>query len=247
MKTSWEKVTVDGSPMGMYLAQPEGTGPFPAILVIQNQDGVKEFTQEMTRRVAAAGYVGIAPQIYHREGEPTTPEQTANIKNSRNDTNVINDLTATINFLRGCASADTSKLGIVGFCMGGRIAFLAAAATTSFKAAVDFYGGGVYSKWGKDRPAPAEFAVKLSCPIQGHFGELDKNPRPDEMRKLDAELTRLDKAHEFFFYPDTPHGFNRSGWQGYKPDHDATSWARSLEFFQKYLGATAPQKVAAAG
>jgi glucosamine-6-phosphate deaminase len=62
MKTSWEKVTVDGSPMGMYLAQPEGTGPFPAIVVIQNQDGVKEFTQEMTRRVAAAGYVGIAPQ-----------------------------------------------------------------------------------------------------------------------------------------------------------------------------------------
>ena len=89
MKTSWEKVTVDNSPMGMYLAQPEGPGPFPAILVIQNQDGVKEFTQEMARRVAEAGYVGIAPQLYHREGEPTTPEQTANIKHSRRDVNVI--------------------------------------------------------------------------------------------------------------------------------------------------------------
>ena len=184
-----------------------------------------------------AGYVGIAPQIYHREGEPTTPEQTASIKDTRNDTNVLNDLNATINFLRGCATADTSKLGIVGFCMGGRIAFLAAAATTSFKAAVDFYGGGVYSKWGKDRPAPSELAANLSCPIQGHFGELDKNPPPDQMRKLDAELKRLGKPHEFFFYPDTPHGFNRSGWNGYKPDHDATSWARSLEFFQKHLGA----------
>jgi carboxymethylenebutenolidase len=246
MKTSWERVAVDGSAMGMYLAQPESSGPVPAILVIQNQDGVKEFTQEMTRRVAEAGYVGIAPQIYHREGEPTTQEQTASIKNTRRDVNVLNDLNATIDFLKGCANADSSRLGIVGFCMGGRIAFLAAAATTSFKAAVDFYGGGCYQKWG-DRPAPATLAANLSCPVQGHFGELDKNPPPDEMRKLDAELTRLGKTHEFFFYPDTPHGFNRSGWKGYKPDHDATSWARTLEFFAKHLGTAAPKKMAAAG
>jgi carboxymethylenebutenolidase len=130
--------------------------------------------------------------------------------------------------------------------MGGRIAFFAAAATTSFKAAVDFYGGGCYQQWG-DRPAPATLAANVSCPIQGHFGELDKNPPPDEMRKLNAELTRLGKDHEFFYYPDTPHGFNRSGWNGYKPDHDATSWARSLEFFQKHLAAGGAKKVAAAG
>ena len=102
----------------------------------------------MTRRVAAAGYVGIAPQFYHREGEPKTPEETANFKNTRRDINVLNDINATINFLKGCANADTSRLGIVGFCMGGRIAFLAAAATSSFKAAVDFYGGGTYRQWG---------------------------------------------------------------------------------------------------
>ena len=112
-----------------------------------------------------------------------------------------------------------------------------AAATKSFKAAVDFYGGGSYSKWG-DRPAPAELAANISCPIQGHFGELDKNPPPDEMRRLDAELTRLGKPHEFFFYADSPHGFNRSGWKGYRPEADATSWARTLEFFQQHLGET---------
>jgi carboxymethylenebutenolidase len=245
MKTSWEKVTVDNSPMGMYLAQPENTGPVPAIIVVQNQDGVAEFTQEMTRRVAAAGYVGIAPQFYHREGEPRTPEATASIKSCRSDANVMGDIGATVNFLKGCATADTSRLGIVGFCMGGRIAFLGAAATTLFKAAVDFYGGGCYAQWG-DRPTPASLAANVSCPIQGHFGELDKNPPPDEMRRLDAELTRLGKAHEFFFYPDTHHGFNRSDGKTYKADLDATSWARSLEFFQKHLAA-APKKVAAAG
>ena len=246
MKTSWQKITVDNSSMGLYQAEPEGPGPFPAIVVIQNQDGVREFTQEMTRRVAEAGYIGIAPQLYHREGEPNTPEDTANLKNVRRDTNVIRDIQATVGFLRGRGNVDASRLGIVGFCMGGRVAFLIAAASTSFKAAVDFYGGGVYSKWGSDRPAPFELAAQVSCPVQGHFGELDKNPSPEEMRRLEAELTRLGKEHEFFFYPDAPHGFNRSGWKGYRPEHDATSWTRTLEFFAAQLGG-ASRKQAAAG
>jgi dienelactone hydrolase len=246
MKTCWEKVTVDNSPMGLFVAQPDGSGPFPAIVVIQNQDGVRQFTQEMTQRFAEAGYVGIAPQLYHREGEPNTPEETANFKNYRRDNNVINDINATIDFLRGCSNVDASRLGIVGFCMGGRVAFLMAAASKSFKAAVDFYGGGVYSKWG-DRPAPAELAADISCPIQGHFGELDKNPPPDEMRTLDAELRRLGKEHEFFFYSDAPHGFNRSGWKGYKPVHDKTSWARTLGFFGKHVGGADAKKTAAVG
>ncbi|HEY7219365.1 MAG TPA: dienelactone hydrolase family protein, partial [Candidatus Binatia bacterium] len=66
-------------------------------------------------------------------------------------------------------------------------------------------------------------------------------------RRLGAELTKLGKPHEFFFYADAPHGFNRSGWKGYRPEADATSWARTLEFFAKHLGSTATTKVAAAG
>jgi carboxymethylenebutenolidase len=246
MKTSWENVTVDGSPMGLYVCQPDGTGPFPAIIVGQNQDGVAAFTQEMTRRVAEAGYMGVAPRFYHREGEPKTPEATANIKNTRNDAKVLSDIHAAIRFLNGCAAADTARLGIVGFCMGGRIAFLAAAATNAFKAAVDFYGGGTYQQWG-DRPAPATLAAQVSCPVQGHFGELDKNPPPDEMCRLGAELTKLGKLHEFFFYADAPHGFNRTGWKGYRPEADADSWARTVEFFAEHLGRGASAQVAAAG
>lgn len=245
MKNSWETVTVDNSPMRLYLSQPDGTGPFPAIVVIQNQDGVGDFTQAMTRRVAEAGYFGIAPELYHREGEPKTPEQVANIKSTRNDTHVIHDVDAAIHFLRGCAAADTSRLGIVGFCMGGRVAFLAAAASKLFKVAVDFYGGGCYQRWG-DRPAPATLAADVSCPVQGHFGELDKNPSPEEMRKLGAELTKLGKAHEFFFYDNAPHGFNRQGWNGYRPEADAASWARTLDFFARHLAQT-EQKRAAGG
>ncbi|MGH7886646.1 MAG: dienelactone hydrolase family protein [Candidatus Binatia bacterium] len=246
MKNSWENVAVDNSSMGLYLSQPDSPSPVPAIIVIQNKYGVKEFTQEMTRRVAEAGYVGIAPLLYHRTGEPKGEDEIEKLRPLRSDTNIITDLNATIGYLKGCAKADTSRLGIVGFCMGGRVAFLAAAATTSFSAVVDYYGGGVYSKWGKDRPAPSELAANISCPIQGHFGDLDTSPSPEEMRKLDAELDRIGKQHEFFFYDNAPHSFNNSGMKKYCPDADKTSWQRTLEFFAKHL-APAERKKTAAG
>jgi carboxymethylenebutenolidase len=244
MKTSWETVTVDNSPMRLYLCQPENTGPVPAIVVIQNQDGVAEFTQEMTRRVAEAGYVGIAPDLYHRN----TPEISANREKrtaNRRDDCVIRDVNAAINFLGSCATADVARLGIVGFCMGGRVAFLMAAANPKFRAAVDYYGGGVYKAWG-DGPAPSDRSAEVACPIQGHFGELDKSPSPDEMRRLDAELTKLGKAHDFYFYPGAGHAFNRKGWDGYRPEADGASWPRTLDFFRKYLLAETPKKAAAA-
>jgi carboxymethylenebutenolidase len=233
MKMSWESVTVDSSPMRLYLCQPEETGPVPAIVVIQNQDGVAAFTQEMTRRVAEAGYVGIAPDLYHRN----TPDINADHQKraaSRRDAWVIHDVNAAVDFLRGCVAADAIKLGIVGFCMGGRVAFLMAAANPNLHAAVDFYGGGVYKAWG-DGPAPSDRAGEIHCPIQGHFGELDKNPPADEMRTLDAELTRLGKLHEFYFYPNAGHAFNRKGWEGYRPEADAASWPRTLDFFRRHL------------
>src|SRR5919106_1959113 len=167
MKSSWETITVDNNPMRLYLSQPDGSGPFSSLVVIQNQDGVAEFTQEMTRRVAEAGYVGIAPDLYHRN----TPETNADHQkraSSRQDIQVIKDVNATITFLRGCAAADVNRLGIVGFCMGGRVAFLMAAANPAFRAAADYYGGGVYKSLGDGR-APAGRAAGISFPIQSHF------------------------------------------------------------------------------
>jgi carboxymethylenebutenolidase len=243
MKISWETATVDNSPMRLYVCQPETTDAGPAVVVIQNQDGVGEFTQEMTRRVAEAGYIAIAPDLYHRN----TAEMKADHQKratGRRDVSVISDVNAAVDFLRRCATADVSRLGIVGFCMGGRVAFLMAAANPMFRAAVDFYGGGVHKAWGEG-PAPADRAAEIHCPIQGHFGELDKNPPADEMRSLDAELTRLGKPHEFYFYPNAGHAFNRQGWDGYRPEADAVSWPRTLDFFRKHLLDVAPKRAAA--
>jgi carboxymethylenebutenolidase len=244
MKSFWESITVDNSPMQTYVSQPDASGPFPAVVVIQNQDGVAEFTQEMTRRIAQAGYIGVAPDLYHRNTAEINADHNRRAA-SRKDAEVTRDVNAAVDFLRGCTAADVSRLGIVGFCMGGRVAFLMAAANPDFRAAVDFYGGGVYKAWSEGRP-PADRAAEISCPVQGHFGELDKNPPPDEMRTLDAELTLLGKPHEFYFYPNAGHAFNRKGWDGYRPDADAASWPRTLDFFRKHLGDRTPKKAAAA-
>ena len=244
MKNSWETIIVDNSQMKLYVSQPDGAGPFPAVVVIQNQDGVAEFTQEMTRRVAEAGYIAIAPDLYHRN----TPEMNADHNkraSSRLDSCVINDVNATVSYLKNFVGADVNRLGIVGFCMGGRVTFLMAAASRSFRAAVDFYGGGVYKAWG-DGPAPAGRVANIACPLQGHFGELDKNPPADEMRSLDAELTRLGKAHEFYFYANAGHAFNRKNWDGYRSEADGTSWTRTLDFLNRHLNEVSQKNAAGA-
>ena len=245
MKSSWETLNVDDSPMRLYVCEPDGSGPFPSIVVIQNQDGVGSFTQAMTQRVSEAGYLAVAPDLYHRNSPEINADHNRRAA-GRLDTAVIKDVNASVDFLKERAPANVRCLGIVGFCMGGRVAFMTATANSLFRAAVDFYGGGVYRAWGDGR-APAERAGEIHCPVQGHFGELDKNPPADEMRTLDAELTRLGKSHEFYFYPNAGHAFNRKGWDGYRPDADAVSWARTLEFFRKHLASAEPRKKAAAG
>ena len=155
MKNSWETVTVDNNPMGLYLSQPDGAGPFPAIIVIQNQDGVAEIhaRNDPARRRGRL--------CRHRAAALPSRGRTQNSRGNRQlqkypPRHQRHQTTSTRRSIC-CAAAPmptTSKLGIVGFCMGGRIAFLmAAAATRSFKAAVDFYGGGTYSTMG--RPARA--------------------------------------------------------------------------------------------
>lgn len=244
MKISWETVKVDDSPMRLYVSRPDGPGPFPAVVVIQNKEGVAEFTQEMTRRVAEAGYFSVAPDLYYRNG-PELKDDIEAQQARRRDSEVIKDVNAAVDYLRGHNSADGAKLGIIGFCMGGRVAYLMAAANPSFRAAVDFYGGGGFKAWGEG-PSPFARTAEIHCPIQGHFGETDKNPSLEDMRKLDAELSKFGKVHEFYSYPGAGHAFNRKGWEGYREDADLASWHRTLEFFERYLLEQTPKKAAAA-
>ena len=229
-----ESIKVDGEDMKLYVSVPDGTGPFPAIVVIQHQGGVDEFIEEMTQRVASAGYVGVAPDLYHRD--PPDCQDDAPTRRARlRDVTVIKDVNATVDFLKGHRLIDAERLGIVGFCMGGRVSYLMAAANPSFKAAADYYGGGTMVPWGEGQ-SPFDRTAEIHCPLIGLFGEEDANPSPADMRKLDAELTRLGKVHEFYSYPGANHAFmNRRG-NRYHEVADRDSWPKTLAFFEKNLG-----------
>jgi len=234
VKTSWETTKIDGNTMRLFVAQPDGAGPFPGVLVIQHRDGVDGFVEEMTKRVATAGYFAAAPDLYHRDA-PDCKDDGATRMTRLRDANVIKDVKAAIDFLKGNPSVQAQKLGIVGFCMGGRVVCLTAPGNSDLKAAVSYYPGGMFASWGEGTP-PIDRLKEMACPLLGHFGEDDKFPTLDEMRKIDAELTKHDKFHEFHTYANAGHAFMNFHGQGYRPKADEASWPRTVNFLNKYLG-----------
>jgi len=209
MQTNREQIVVDDSNMNLFIARPESNKPLPALVVIQHQYGVDRFTEEMTERAAAEGYFAVTPDLYHRDG-PNCKDDGPTRRGRARDVNIIRDVGATVDYLKASKFVDSNRVGILGFCMGGRVAYLMAAASREFKAAITWYGGSCFRAWGEG-PSPFERSAQISCPIQGHFGAEDKNPSPEDMRKLDAELNRFDKPHEFHVYAGAAHAFANTG------------------------------------
>jgi carboxymethylenebutenolidase len=233
MASFWESIKVDGADMRLYVSLPSGTGPFPAVVVIQHQGGVDDFMEEMTQRVASAGYAAAAPDLYHRDG-PECKDDGPTRRARLRDVNVIKDVNATVDFLMGHRSVEAERLGIIGFCMGGRVSYLMAAANPHFKAAVAYYGGNIMVPWGEGL-APFDRTAEIHCPLLGLIGEDDANPSPSDMRKLDAELTTPGKVHEFHSYPGAGHAFMNKRGERYRADADRDSWPKTLAFFAKHL------------
>jgi len=154
------------------------------------------------------------------------------------DRRIINDINSTIGFLQSHGAVDAGKIGIIGFCMGGRVVYLMAAAIPAFKAAVAYYPGNTFRAWGRDLPSPFERSAEIHCPLQGHFGADDGNPSPEDMAKLDAELKKFQKPHEFYSYADAGHGFMDSTKESYRRPADETSWPRTLDFLARHLTAS---------
>jgi carboxymethylenebutenolidase len=240
MASSWETVSVDGSDMGVYTNKPEGNGPFPAVVVIQGGTGVEEFLRSFTDRLAGEGYFAAAPDLYHRTPE-TKDQDPSVLAASVDDSDVLADVNATAQWLRHLPQVDGERLGITGFCLGGRIVWLAAAATDHFKAAVPYYPWNTMITLGRGEQSPFALSDNIGCPVLAHFGELDENPSQEDMRKLDQELTRLGKPHEFHNYLGAPHGFmNHLSAERYHREAAETAWPRTVEFLGRHLKAAVP-------
>lgn len=232
MASSWEIVKADGSNMRTYVSAPENGKKAPGIVVVQGQTGVDDVL-EFSRMVAGEGFVAAAPDLYHRD-PPDCKDDWPTRRLRLTGATVCADINAAVELLKTHDRVDSNRIGIVGFCMGGRAVYLMSALNPDFKAGVMYYGGDTFSPWGEG-PSPFERTKDIHCPIMGHFGEDDKNPSPADMRKLDAELTRLGKLHEFHSYTNAAHAFANFGSPAYREQAAKTSWPRTFGFFAKHL------------
>jgi carboxymethylenebutenolidase len=229
MAGAWETLQVDSKAMRVYAHLPEGEAR-PGVVVGMEGHGLDDFAVQMVDRLAGAGFAAIAPDLYHRE-DPNAADGTAGRYGRLRDGQVVRDVGAAIAYLRGKGSP---KVGITGFCMGGRVAYLMAAREPGLAAAVVFYGGNTMRPWGEG-PSPFELTAQIGCPVLGLFGAEDANPSPEDVAKLDAELTRLGKVHEFHSYPGAGHQFMTEGIARYNAAAAADAWPRAVAWFQKYL------------
>jgi carboxymethylenebutenolidase len=233
MASSWESVNVDDSKMPLHVSLPETQRTVPGLVVVHGKSGLEDFIKDTTRMFAQLGYAAVAPNLYHRD-PPDCKDDSDTRKARLRDPSIIRDIDGAIGFLKNHQQVDSAKLGIVGFCMGGRIVYLMSAASQDLNAGVMFYGGNTMMPFGEG-PSPFERSNEINCPIQGHFGAEDQNPSPADMRKLDAELTKFGKPHEFHSYAGAAHAFVNTGSPNYRPHAAAQSWPKAMEFFGRHL------------
>jgi carboxymethylenebutenolidase len=227
-------VAVNGSPMDIYVDAPAESERSPAIVLMYHRDGLDDFTKDVAARLRAAGYLVAVPDVAHRSSRDIPM---AARKQFLKDSEVVADIGATIDFLRGRPDVDGDRRVIMGHCMGGRMALLGAGRVPEFRGAVVYYGGGSHVAWGGEGQTPFDTLRDIRCPVIGFFGKHDKNPSPEQVDQIDAELSRHGVAHDFHRYDDAGHGFQNRN-PGTPGEQAATqdSWAKTLTFLQSVLG-----------
>ncbi len=239
MPAKWIDIGVNASTMEGYLTQPEGEGSHPAVVVIQEIWGVNSHIQSVVDRLPSLGYVGLAPAMFHREGPMTTglhEEMDTAIARMRNstDADILADVNAAMAYLKAQSFVVGDKIGIVGFCYGGRVSYLAACNVSDLSASVVFYGGGIGNGLG-GWSSPLEQTANIGCPMLGLFGVEDANPTPDDVAKMDSKLTTHGKAHEFHSYDGAGHGFHCETRASYRPEAAADAWGKAMAWFDQHL------------
>jgi carboxymethylenebutenolidase len=236
----------DGDSIEAYVARPAMEGPFPGVVVIHHMPGWDDWTLEVTWKLAHNGLVAISPHLYTRYG-PGMPDDLAAKARGRGgvpDQQVVGDVAGAASFLRS-QSFCNGKVGVIGFCSGGRHAYLAACSLPDIDAAVDCWGGGVImddpSQLNEMRPvAPISLTENLNCPLLGIFGNDDDNPSPEEVNQTEDELQRLDKTYEFYRYDGAGHAFFSTDRYRYRPEQAVDAWNKVFAFFSRHLQAHTP-------
>ncbi|MBJ7610090.1 MAG: dienelactone hydrolase family protein [Candidatus Dormibacteraeota bacterium] len=225
-----------------YLARPLRQGPLGGVVVIHHNPGFDAATKEITRRCAVMGYNAICPNLHSREGPGASPDAAAAAVRAAGgvpDDRLVADVGCAAAHLRGLSSAN-GRVGLIGFCSGGRQAFLAAC-TLRVDAAVDCYGAFVISPPPEGSPlrvGPVAHLVNdLSCPLLGLFGANDIHPSPGEVGELDRMLDAAGKDHEFHVFDGVGHAFFATDRPSYSVEAATEGWALVSDFFSRHLSA----------
>lgn len=224
-----------------YYARPSGTAKVPGVVLIHHLPGWDEWITEATRKLAHHGFATIAPHLYFREGPGSPDDIGARVRAAGGvaDDQVVGDAKGAAAYLRAQPNAN-GKVGMIGFCSGGRHVYLIACMTSDFQAAVDCWGGNVVVDDPKalnaKRPvAPIELTEQLKIPLLGLFGNDDENPNRDQVNRTEATLKKLGKNYEFHRYDGAGHAFFNAARIAYRPEQAADGWAKTFAFFKKHL------------
>ena len=229
--------TVDGFPVPAYRAAPTGKTHLPVVLVVQEIFGVHEYIADICRRLARAGYLAIAPELYARQGDASQYGEMAKLMSELvakvPDAQVMADLDGALAWA-GQYGGDPARSAITGFCWGGRITWLYAA-HGPVKAGVAWYGRLVGSATALTPRHPVDIAAQLKAPVRGLYGGQDGGIPLDTIDKMKAALAQgsaAAKASEFVVYPDAPHAFHADYRPSYRKAAAEDGWAQALAWFK---------------
>ena len=229
-----------GDRIDAYLARPLGAGPYPGVVVINHMPGWDEAHKEIGRRFAHHGYVTIVPNLQFREGKATPEENSASIRAAGGmpDDRTMGDVQAAVDHLRALPYLN-GKVGVIGYCSGGRQAYLAACTLRGIDAVIVCYGGGVAAKPEELTPrqpiAPVDFTQDLQCPLLGFFGIEDTRPSPADAAVTEAALKRCGKTYEFHTHENAGHAFFAVDRPQYRVHAAVDGWKKVFAWFGKYL------------
>lgn len=230
------KIPVADGELPAYRAQPATGSNFPIVLVIQEIFGVHEHIQDVCRRFAKLGYVAIAPELFIRQGDVSklsSIDQIRPIVAKVPDAQVMSDLDATVNWAVRSAKGNAERLGITGFCWGGRMTWLYAAHRPQVKAGVAWYGRLVGDATPVTPKHPIDIAASLKVPVLGLYGGKDTGIPLETVQQMQARLKTGQSQSEIIVYPDAPHAFFADYRPSYREREAIEGWQRLQAWFKR--------------
>lgn len=231
-------IPVSDGEIPAYRAMPATGESFPVVLVIQEIFGVHEHIQDICRRFAKLGYLAIAPEMYARQGDVSQMSDIqkiiSEVVSKVPDEQVMSDLDATVAWAKNASKGNTDKLGITGFCWGGRIVWLYAAHNPNVDAGVAWYGRLVGDSTPLTPTQPIDIADELNVPVLGLYGGQDDLIPNDTVEQMRDRLAAGNSGSEIIVYPDAPHGFHADYRPTYREEAAEEGWNRLLAWFRQH-------------